>query len=334
MNFMNENNYNGFDQFTMWALSPIIGKKNLAKLKNAEEFRDNISRLVNLALNTFEWEGLPKTINEKLLEKILLTNGRIAVGDDKEYGFLALPYSESSLLNIYGEPTKITLHGFTKGYSKEFTPYITTSNNDIANAVRCFDNPTNYPYINYILRAATRIAETQRTIDVNVQKLKNPFVFVGAKDSEADYKQFMQDIKNNEEAIIITNTNAVQIGNKTIDLLPTSIDVSVVTALREHKNAQFSEIKELLGIENNENIDKKERLLTDEVKANNQSTLLSIDLRLKERQRFCEQLNECFGLDVSVKVRKEIVEEYYNIIEEEDVEYESEERNEENKGNE
>ena len=76
-------------------------------------------------------------------------------------------------------------------------------------------------------------------------------------------------------------------------------------------------MKELLGVNNNPNVDKKERLLVDEVNANNEATEDNISHRLKERELFCERVNKAFGLNISVSVN---VENYVDNVENEETE--------------
>lgn len=55
-----------------------------------------------------------------------------------------------------------------------------------------------------------------------------------------------------------------------------------------------------LGIEN-ANMDKKERLVSDEVNANNQQVIASRNIWLSERKKSIEELNKKFGLNASVE---------------------------------
>ena len=50
----------------------------------------------------------------------------------------------------------------------------------------------------------------------------------------------------------------------------------------------------------NNNFEKKERLLTDEVNSNNDYVSSNIDLMLKTREEFCKEVNKMFGLNISV----------------------------------
>ena len=70
-----------------------------------------------------------------------------------------------------------------------------------------------------------------------------------------------------------------------------------------------AEFLSFLGVNNVQN-EKAERLITDEVNANNQFISINLETMLYERKSACKQINERFGLDVTVKTRvqSEIIE--------------------------
>ena len=57
---------------------------------------------------------------------------------------------------------------------------------------------------------------------------------------------------------------------------------------------------------NNANTDKRERLNTDEVNANNQLVSLSGDIGLLCRKEACKKFNNLYGTNIDVKMRREI----------------------------
>jgi hypothetical protein len=70
--------------------------------------------------------------------------------------------------------------------------------------------------------------------------------------------------------------------------------------LQDYKNSLHSEMLSLLGINNSAN-DKKERLITDEVNANNQYINVNIDLMLELREEAAKAINEMFGTSITVE---------------------------------
>ena len=67
------------------------------------------------------------------------------------------------------------------------------------------------------------------------------------------------------------------------------------------------EILTFFGLNNN--FEKKERLLVDEVNSNNEFISSNVDIMLKCREDFCKEVNEMFGLNISVKKKYGNIEE-------------------------
>ena len=296
--------------------------KNINKYKNNRSFMNAYATLYNLCVNMFQWEGLPDTIDERFVERTLIESGRISIAKDDELGFIALPFSETDKFNIYGESPIIKLYG-RNGYSKDFDAYVPCTDNSIAKAVKGYDNRLGYPYSNIIVETAERLAETSRSIDVATKKLKNPYFFVGDKAHAKEYQDFMKQLTDNHEAIMLTDNLSIE---NTLKVEQTSFDVAILNALWEQKRRYSNEAREALGIENNENIDKNERLLVDEVNANNTATDMNLDVRLRARQEFCDIVNKHFGLNISVKIRHdEMIKEFKDVFEPKNEEEESDE---------
>ena len=76
----------------------------------------------------------------------------------------------------------------------------------------------------------------------------------------------------------------------------------LVDKLQAAKHDIINECYTLLGI-SNANTDKKERLIVDEVNANDGQILATTNNMLMMRQLACDQINKMFGLNVSVKLR-------------------------------
>ena len=72
-----------------------------------------------------------------------------------------------------------------------------------------------------------------------------------------------------------------------------------------------------LGI-NNANMDKRERMVANEVEANNEQVKASEDVMLKAREQACKEINRIFGTNISVRRRDyDEIPEYKDIIKEE-----------------
>ena len=83
------------------------------------------------------------------------------------------------------------------------------------------------------------------------------------------------------------------------------IDAPIVfDKLRIEKTNIWNEAMSFMGL-NNANTDKRERLVDDEVNANNEQIEASIEVMLASRQQACEEINKMFDLNISVELRNQ-----------------------------
>lgn len=245
----------------------------------------------NLALNRFKWEGLPKTIEPRHIEKALHHHGECFIFNHEEYGVICLPCYSNGRLNIYGEPTHVTV----VGHGESLGDY------PIKNGVRILNNDTGSPTDLSTIYYANAIAQTDKTMYKNLKKLKNPYIVATTKENELSYKGLIKQIDEDEKDAIFVDSRLSQGGNLGIEVLNTNVPY-LIDKLQAHKNDLMNEFLTIMGLNNtNANNNKKERLLVDEVNVNNGEILMYLDIDYKNRLKACEEIKEKFNLDVNVK---------------------------------
>lgn len=269
----------------------VYKMSNFAKQLNDATFTDYFYRLTLIARSVFEWHNLPNHINEKWIEKFLFNEGSCLFFKDPKRGFMVAKATQSGKINAYDEPTRLTPYGI--GYT----------GNSLENGIDCVlidNNDLRIPTINTIELYAYRLAEISRTIDVNVSAQKTPIIIVCSDRQRLSMSKIVSQTKDNE-ITIYGDKNADIEG---IKVLKTDAPV-VFPQLQLQKHELWNEIMTMLGV-NNANMDKRERLVTDEVHANNQQIQISADVMLKARQEACKRINEMFKLDISVDLRNDL----------------------------
>lgn len=302
-----------------WGSMPVdmsnISKKKLAKLQNNAEFANFFEAYFTLAQNLFEWEGLPDTCDARFLERCLLLFGRAMIAQ-VDGAYVTLGAAPGAGLNIYGYPIKGFGWGIN-GFNREFSLYVPGADSskvltkasdgrasyEAPEAVVCYDNIDAYPYVSYILSGAQRMSDLIRSCDVAVQNLKCP-IFCTVRDQEQvkTIKQALDDRAENALAIIaMKQLDLDQFKTWNIGVVPDTL-----SAFWEQFRNVEAMLLETLGINANDNTDKRERLLVDEINANNIHTNSNLKKRLHQRELFCERVNDAFGLNISVKIREEV----------------------------
>lgn len=252
------------------------------------------NRLMELAISQFEWKNLPTQnaekpgIDERFLELTLFADGWCVFFEDEVLGYLALQATISGNLNVYRIPTKRRAYA-VNGYQKEL---------DNLNSVCVFNN---YLHENSMLDVemfAKRLYNIDRIIDVNVNSQKTPYIITCDENSVLTAKNFYKQVDGNEQAIF---------GQKNlsgIDFKVLKTDAPFVADKLYNLKAQiWNEALTYLGISNT-NVTKKERMNTDEVNRSLGGTLASRNGRLAMRRKACEEINNMFGLNVSVDFRE------------------------------
>lgn len=289
--------------FPFLGLDSMTGKK-LAKYENNIEFQNTFMNLINLYLYSFSFKNLPKSCNERYFKLMLLMYGKVFLGYNDMYGYTTLPgASISADYNLYGEPTKVQCTGWG-GQMFEYRCYQYGTDNDNVDAVMCRENAYCYPLINTLIMYAKRMSDCIRSIDVCAKKLKVPYFITCDESQKASVKQIINDVDFNTDSIIASKAMTPN----SFQVLQTGVNPQALSTLWAHYSNLQSEIRTILGINNASNLDKKERLVVDEVQANDVLTDLQLATRMEYYQQFADTANRVFGLDIEVVNNIETVE--------------------------
>lgn len=270
-------------------------KPNITTDENNSVLFDYYQRLRSLALARYEWSGLPDSIPARYIEQTLFEYGRVLFFRDNTIGLLCLKCTPTGPLNPYNEP--ITWTVVAANYPK------TGVDIDADKSVLIKNNYDSLSTDWTIRIFAQKLYEIDRTIDVNVKAQKTPVLLLCDEKQRLTLKNLYRQYRGNEPVIY---------GDKTLNkdaITSIKTDAPFVSEkLMKLKHDTWNEAMSFLGIENS-NTDKRERLITSEVESNNESTDVSSLVMLLTRQEAAKQINQMFGLNVSVKIRALPVEE-------------------------
>lgn len=268
----------------------ILEMKNIAKTLNNRTYTDYFYRLMMIAESVFKWENLPNGIDEKWIEMFLFNEGRCMFFKDPTFGLMVAKCTNSGMPNYYDEPT--VLRPVATNYSN------TRSYDNGSDCVLIRNNDMMIPTRPSIELYALRLAEITRTIDINVQAQKTPILIKCTDKQRLTLKNVYRQWDGNEPVIYGDKSLAT---DGEFEVLKTDAPV-VFPDLQLQKHEIWNECMTMLGI-NNANMNKRERLVTNEVEANDEQIQMSVQMMLKAREKACELINEMFGTQIKVSLR-------------------------------
>lgn len=257
-------------------------------LRNTWDYTDYEDMLTEIALSRFEWQGLPDTCDERYLERALFFNGQACFVKDEVLGsLLSLKVTTSGKFDVYGIPIKRQAYG-----SNEYRIKC-----DNTNSVLVFNNYKRKPTFPVVTNYAMRLYEMDRTIDVNVGAQKTPVLILCDENERLTMENLYTQYEGNRpvifgkkglnpDSLTVLKTDAPYVSDKIYNL----------------KTNIFNEALTMLGVAN-VSIEKRERLVSDEVTKALGGTISNRYAYISMRQHAADQVNKMFGTNIQVKFR-------------------------------
>lgn len=260
-----------------------------SNMLNTGTYSQYLHRLTELSLSMFEWENLPETVDQRFLELTLFHDGQAVFFEDKDLGFLCLQVAMNGGFNVYRIPVKRRAYA-VNGYNKDLS---------IDNSVIIYNNYLHTNSIYHVKEYARRLYNLDRIIDINANAQKTPILIQASETQrltlknlymqwEGNYPVIYGDKNLDIDGLKVLKTDAPYIADKIYDL----------------KSKVWNEALTYLGI-SNLSIQKKERLVSDEVVRSQGGTIASRYSRLQARKEAAEKINNMFGLDIKVSFRED-----------------------------
>lgn len=269
------------------------------------------NRLIELSIAMFDWTGLPNTIDPRFLELTLFKYGQAVFFEDEVMGYLALTNAVQGGFDVYGYPVASRAYSPYNNYQKNLT---------LDDSVIIYNNYLRTPSSLDVEVFAKRLYNLDRVIDVNANAQKTPVLIKCAETQRLTMKNLYKEFDGNSP--VIFGDNGLNDANFTV--LSTEAPY-VADRIYQLKTQIWNEALTYLGI-SNINVQKKERLITDEVSRNMGGVIASRYSRLNARQNACEKINKMFGLNVWCEYRDDYreLDEELEVVNEDDDEQEPE----------
>lgn len=251
--------------------------------------------LLEKAISVFKFEGLPDKWAVNYFQYVLFGYGYIAIINTDKYGVIP------------------QMSGLT-GYNVFYQPTIVTIANPLLDGLKTLEIGTQCEIIklqpNYsgVMDIVTTYADLMalclETAGINLLNSKMSYIFFSQNKASAEtFKKMYDKVASGEPMAVIDKSLLDDEGNPAWTMFTQNVGQNYITDkilndLQTIENQFNTEI----GIPN-ANTQKRERMIVDEVNANNIDTNAKISLWLETMKRDIEKVNKMFGLNISVSHR-------------------------------
>lgn len=247
-----------------------------------------LERLYNMAYSCISWKGLEFNYNPSsilLPENFLIDKGQCVIFEDEYEGFVCLPCIGEGALDIYGKPYSYQAYG-CNGYTKSgLIPN--------KNCVIILNNPMRTTEHSNINMFAKRLTNSMITGDINLYTHRTPVIVECDDDMRFSVEQILAKIEGGATKVV-GNSALSHIELKALNLNSPYI----VDKIMENTQSIWNEWLNYLGVPG-QVVQKKERMLKDEVTQTMGGSLASRVPRMQCRDKAVEDLKEVFGWNAS-----------------------------------
>lgn len=279
-----------------------------AIILNNQTYNDYLGRMRKIALSMFEWQNLPDTMDARFIELCLYYMGQAALFYDDNFGYINSMAADGGYINMYGLPTEIQCYSYR--FNQRRSLYMNDTGEEKGKeCILVLNNYDRIPTASTITLFALRLAEAQRTADVNIKAQRTPvLVSTDQKQKftlEKTYEQY-----DGNSPVIFADSNSIT--PDALKVFKTEAPF-IADKIMDYKREIWNEFLTFMGISNLS--EKRERMISNEVDSNNELINLNLQALLIPRKKACEQFNEKYGLTggkkaIDVKVRSDL----YNIV--------------------
>lgn len=269
-------------------------RKNLfneSLILNKYTYTQYVNWLTELAISMFKWKNLPASVDAGYIELQLFLTGQMVYFQDEVIGDLCLNCLSNGRMDVYGYPLIRRAYSTYNNYQRLLKPN---------NSVVVYNNYMRTNSVMDVQMYARRLYNLDRIIDVNVNAQKTPVLIRASEKQRLTMQNLYMQYDGNEPFIF---------GDKDLDLNSLAVLKTdapyVADKLYQLKTEIWNEALTHLGI-SNVNINKKERLITNEVSRTQGGTIASRYTRLDSRQEAADKINAMFGRDIEVDYRDEL----------------------------
>lgn len=273
-----------------------MAPKSVEGIENAQTAR-YYTELLELVNSCFTFSGIPDTIDENMLREVFISYTPLCIFDSQTQGLLCLPAAFSGQ-DVYYRPTRFTISNPTVNYHGDL--YWSEYSPGGASGVLIYINRYRSYFENLhhtLLRYAEKLAQIDRSINVNLMNSAVAMLFRASSDAELKSLQEMYDSITHGKPAVFQRKGRYDDGEWAI--FNNVRNTFIVPDLLQARRTIVNEFLTQIGI-NTANTDKRERLNSDEVHANDGERFGHIYEWKRNMEACFQRANKHFGLSLSV----------------------------------
>lgn len=265
--------------------------KGVTKKTAAVSYEDQMyamfhRKLSELSMNRFKWSGLPENIDKRFIEKTLLETGLILFYLEEEYDkYFCVPAAPKNLDHQLN-PTSYQVVTANNFINREVDADI---------SVPIWANYSRSTDTDIIQIYAARLARLDRTVDINLNNARQPKMLLATPETQLSVENFNKQVEEGQYVVRVRQD--LQDNVKALDM---GVNPDLFEKVSLARTRIWNECMGLLGIKH-ANQDKKERLVSDEVAANDEQISYMKAVNLNARKIAVEEINRKFNLNISVE---------------------------------
>lgn len=282
-------NYEFINQYNAMRSPSTVHCRNTALVEYYTRY------LFQKVISVFEFEGLPEEWADNYFKYVLFGYGVIAVIYTDKYGVICQDCGLSGF-DVFYQPTRCIIANPHLPGLKEFKIH---ENCEIIKL-----QPDYGSVMDLVTTYADLMALALETTGANLLNSKLSYVFFAENKTAAEsFKKLYDRVASGEPMAVIDKNLLMEDGTPAWQIFTQNVGQNYITdrLLNDMKTLE-DQFNTVIGVPN-ANTQKRERMITDEVNANNVDTQCRVNLWLETMNKDIEQVNRMFGTDIKVKYR-------------------------------
>lgn len=279
-------------------LMDSVASPNVVHSTNTAVFNFYVRYLLQRLISVFKFEGLPEEWAENYFTYVLMGIGYIAVFETDRFGTICQKCTIGDRVTLFRQPSLaiVTNPVFDRSYELK-----------IGRDCEIIKMQPDYGSgLDIVSTYADLMTMAIESAGINMYNSKAGFVFFADNKASAEsFKKAYDQISSGNPMAVIDKSLIREDGTPTWQFFTPNIGQNYITgSLLDDMKTLEDQFNSFIGIPN-ANTQKRERLITDEVNANNVQVFALPNLWLQTMREGIEKVNRMFDLNISVSLRYE-----------------------------